>query len=255
MALNEKQLKLFESEIDSWRIRKKDMEKRKTYDEVFDESTLLVLYKMQSDGVIGMMEYPIATGKEGNVYKAKSPEKKNLAVKIFRTATATFKHLSGYIVGDKRFRSIRPRSRHIIRAWAQKEFRNLEVMRSARVRVPRAVKCTDNVLVMEYIGDDSMPAPVLRTVGADDPGKVFSDVALNMKRINDSGLVHADLSEYNVLMWRGKPYIIDVGQAVTLEHPMAGEFRQRDVRNVVRYFTSLGVETSEPELMARIRGD
>jgi len=64
---------------------------RKTQDEVFDKTTLLTLEKFISNGIIDMLDFPISTGKEGNVFRGITPDKKHVAVKIYRTSTATFK--------------------------------------------------------------------------------------------------------------------------------------------------------------------
>jgi len=53
--------------------------------------------------------------------------------------------------------------------------------------------------------------------------------------------VHGDISEYNVMIWRNKPVLFDVAQAVRLEHPMANEFLRRDLNNLYRYFRRLEV--------------
>jgi len=254
MPIDSKKYRLLELKVDSLKVKDKDSERRKTYDEVFDENTLLSLYKLFCDKVLDILEYPIATGKEGNVYKGKSPNKDNVAVKIFRTSTSTFKHLSKYIAGDKRFSRMKPQSRNMIFAWSQKEYMNLEKMHRAKVRVPKPIKCYENVLVMNYIGDERGPAPMLRTARVKDPKKIFLDVTNNMKKIHKADLVHGDLSEYNILMWKYKPYIIDVAQAVSFDHSMAEEFFERDVKNIVRYFTGLGVKTSKEELTKKIRG-
>jgi len=49
-------------------------------------------------------------------------------------------------------------------------------------------------------------------------------------------LVHADLSEYNIMIWKEKPVIFDVGQSVLIKHPMADRFLRRDLENLHRYF-------------------
>ena len=63
-----------------------------------------------------------------------------------------------------------------------------------------------------------------------------------MKSINayrSKNLCHGDLSEYNILNYREKPIIIDVGQAVTKEHPLFNELHQRDMRNMYRFWRKL----------------
>jgi RIO kinase 1 len=255
MSIDATKYRLLESKIDSLKQKDKDTERRKTYDDVFDENTLLTMYKLFSENVLDILEYTVATGKEGNVFKGKSLDGGSVAVKIYRTSNATFKHLSKYMVGDVRFSGIKRQSRNMIHMWAQNEYRNLDRMFTAKVRVPKPITCRDNVLVMEYLGDERGPAPVLRTTRIKDPQKTFVDIAGNMKRMHKAGLVHGDLSEYNILIWKNKGYFIDVAQAVPLDHPMAEERFQRDVKNIARYFNGLRVETSESDLRSKIEGE
>ena len=58
-------------------------------------------------------------------------------------------------------------------------------------------------------------------------------------------LIHADLSEFNILYDRGEPVIIDMGQSVTLDHPMARKFLERDIANVAHYFQESNVGSAE----------
>ena len=127
-------------------------------------------------------------------------------------------------------------------------------MFSHNVRVPKPLACIENVLVMDYVGDDRGPAPLLKTTGIKEPEKVFLDVVNNMKKIHKAGLVHGDLSEYNILMWKNKAHIIDVAQAISLDNPMSEERFQTDVKNIARYFAGSGVKTDREDLIKRIRG-
>lgn len=251
--MDERLLRLLESQVDKWRIRTKDEEERKTYDEVFDRSTLFVLQKLISEGTIDILDYPIATGKEGNVFRG-SGSKGARAVKIYRTSTATFRRIRRYIEGDTRFARVGGSRRDIIFAWAGKEFKNLTRMRKHKVRVPKPYRCVKNVLVMGYIGTTRKPAPELREVDVRDPQRLFDLVLEDMQRIHASGLVHGDLSEYNILWWRQRPYIIDVGQAVPLEHPHAGEWFHRDMTNMSRFFRRVGTRVSPERLAELVRG-
>ena len=56
-------------------------------------------------------------------------------------------------------------------------------------------------------------------------------------------LVHGDLSEYNILLFRDKPILIDCGQALTADHFNAKEFLMRDIANVNRFFRSRDIDT------------
>ena len=245
----------FEQEIDKWRIRRKDADDRKSYDEVFDKKNLLRIYKLFVDGVIEQLDFPISTGKEGNVFRATTPEKDLVAVKIYRTSTATFKDMAKYIQGDPRFKGIAGNRIRLIMAWAQKEYRNLERLTEVGVRVPRPIARRDNVIVMEYIGDEVAPAREMREVQLEDPEgvarKLLEYVRLAYQKAE---LVHGDLSEYNVLMKDQEPVIIDVGQTVLLDHPLAQELLERDLANMARYFNKYGVEIDVQKELREIRG-
>lgn len=242
-----------ESKIDSWRIRIKDDDDRKTIDEVFDRETLLSVYKLFKDGIFDTVDFPISTGKEGSVFKCSRPDG-SVALKVYRISTATFKHISKYIVGDPRFGGVQKNRKKVIHMWARKEYRNLERMTSGGVRVPKPLACHKNMIAMEYIGTEEMPAPLLKDVIVESPKRVFDDVIENMRRIHDVSLVHGDISEYNILMTDETPVIIDVGQGVPLEHAMAEEWLRRDIVNIVRYFSKLGVEAEFEEVSRRVRG-
>ena len=223
-------------------------DERKTLDEVFDRDTIMGIYKLMTANIIDTIEYPISTGKEGNVFAAQDPKGKMVALKIYRTSNATFNRICKYIEGDKRFLGISGSKRKIISAWASKEFRNLHKMYEAGVNVPEPIKFHRNMVVMKYIGTKTAPAPTIRQVVLEDPDSVYETVVDYMRIMyQDAGLVHADLSEYNILYHKRKPVIIDVGQAVLTEHLNAKDFLKRDIKNVNRYFKSLDVEIDDSE--------
>lgn len=228
----------------------RDADDKKTYDEVFDKNTLLLLGNLISKGVIATLDFPIATGKEGNVYRATGENEELLAVKIYRTSTSTYKNLMKYIIGDPRFRNIPKDKRGIIFLWAQKEFKNLKRMESAEIPAPRPVKLLSNILVMTYIGCAEQPAPMIKDCSLENPQRSFEILYDAMKRLySKARLVHGDLSEYNILVDGGDCFLIDVGQSVVLEHPLARELLNRDLGNMVRYFRKLGVQCSEKEML------
>jgi RIO kinase 1 len=252
--MDDRAIQQLERQIDSWRRRGKDDDERKTYDEVFDQQTLLLLAKLMNDGVLTTVDYPVSTGKEGNVFHGTAPDGGALALKIYRVSNATFKNIANYIIGDSRFRKVRRVRKDIIYAWAQKEYKNLLGMAAAGARVPKVIEQRNNILVMSYIGDETQPAPLLREVRLDDPAAGFEDLVESMVAIRKAGLVHGDLSEYNVLVWDGHLWVIDCGQAVPLKHGHAEEWFMRDCTNVARYFKRLGVPTDAASLAERVRG-
>jgi len=227
-------------------------DERKTLDEVFDRDTMLGIYKLMTDGYVDTIQYPISTGKEGNVFAVADDEGKLFALKIYRTSNATFNRIAKYIEGDKRFKGITGSRRKVIYAWASKEFRNLQRLEDAGVRVPSPIRYHKNMLVMEYIGTKKGPAPLLRSTVLDDPAKVYDTIVEYMRlAYQEAELVHADLSEYNILYYRKRPVIIDVGQAVLTEHVNAKDFLLRDIDNVNRYFRGLEVEVMDRDEVLR----
>lgn len=253
--IDERRLRQLEAKIDSFRTREKDSDARKTYDQVFDRAALLNLAKLISDGAISTLDYPVSTGKEANVFHATDASGGAKAVKIYRIATATFRNIARYIEGDPRFKGVKQGTKPTILVWARKEHKNLLRMAAAGVHVPHPAALLANILVMDYIGDETRPAPLLREVRLDDPAAVYEDVVANMKAIRNAELVHADLSEYNLLFWDDRVVVIDVGQAVPLDHSRAEEWFQRDLANVARFFRRLGVETSADALRRRVTED
>lgn len=237
----------------------RDKEYRKTYDEVFNESTLKTIYHLFQRKILSTVEYPISTGKEANVFLGFDIKQEPVAIKIFRESTTSFRKVRPYIEGDPRFKHILRNRRGIVSIWAKKEFKNLKRMEHAGVRVPEALGIERNVLVMTYIGDDSMAAPTLRNWWNDHKNEdeaigmlklFYEDLMEQMRLINiEAGLVHSDLSEFNILIFEEKPYIIDVGQAVVHSHPMSGEFLTRDIHNFTAFFKRNGIDAEENELM------
>jgi RIO kinase 1 len=243
--LEDKVLRELETRIDALKHKDQDRgEARKTLDEVFDHSTLLTIYKLFTEEVIDTVEFSISTGKEANVFFAKSKDGPRV-LKIYRVSNATFKTISKYITGDPRFGAPGKDRRRILFKWAQKEYANLEKALSVRARVPEVFVCRNNVLVMEYLGTQTEPAPMIKDVDVEDPQAFYEDLMLQDRRIfHKAELVHADLSEYNILMHKGRPYIIDMGQAVLRRHPMAMEFLDRDIKNLAHLFRRKGLNVT-----------
>jgi RIO kinase 1 len=230
---------------------------RATLEEVFDQSTRMVLYHFLSKGVIDEVHGVVSAGKEARVYWGKNKEGKELAVKIYLTSSAEFlKGMRKYIEGDRRFKNVKHDTRSLIFTWAQKEFRNLEQAARAKVRVPKPIAVEKNVLVMGFIGKNGVSAPSLKEQPPSDPEKVYSLLLTYLERLyRKADLVHGDLSEYNIIMWKGKPVIFDVSQAVPTSHAMAEFLLRRDLENVNRFFSRLGVKvTSVDEAYTQVAG-
>jgi RIO kinase 1 len=217
---------------------------RATVEEVFDQSTRMVIYNLLNKGVLDEIHGVVSAGKEARVYWSKNKEGKELAVKIYLTSSAELlKGMHKYIEGDQRFKNVKHDTRSLIYTWAQKEFRNLQQATRAKVNVPKPIEVEKNVLVMEFIGKNGVSAPSLREQPISNPEKVYSQLLVSLERLyRKAEIVHGDLSEYNIMMWKGKPVIFDMSQAVPTSHPMAVFLLHRDLTNLNRFFSRLGVK-------------
>jgi RIO kinase 1 len=248
-------------EFSQFRKRIKNTEQFKVSESVFDDATYGALYKLVQDGYIDAFGGPISTGKEANVYTAlggraarevleTDADQPEVAVKVYRINTSDFREMGDYLEGDPRFSDIGHDKKSIVMAWVRKEYANLRRARRAGVRVPTPVAVERNVLVMEYIGTETGRAKRLSEVDIENPQTAYEVVREYMRRLYDAGLVHGDLSEYNVVFQAGQLVVIDLGQAVTVHHPNHDDFLARDCENVANFFARQGVDTDGDSLEA-----
>ncbi|WP_224333218.1 serine/threonine-protein kinase Rio1 [Haloprofundus halobius] len=235
-------------EFSQFRKRIKDADQFKVEQSVFDDATFAAIYKLVQDGHIEAFGGPISTGKEANVYEALGAEDTDVAVKIYRINASNFRQMREYLEGDPRFRGIGNDKGKIVLAWVRKEYANLERAQKAGVRVPTPIAVERNVLVMELVGLVEERARRLAEVNVENPQTAYEVVREYMRRLYSAGLVHGDLSEYNMIIHEGELVIIDLGQAVTVHHPNAGEFLDRDCENVANFFSRQGIDVTGEEL-------
>jgi RIO kinase 1 len=240
------------------RFRIKRSEEFDYLEGVFDKPTLLAIYKLLNNGVLSSFRGVVSTGKESKVYYAQGEGGRELAVKIFATGNVEFrKAIPRYIIGDPRFQGVKGSSTAIILIWANKESVNLRTLFGIGLRVPEPIALRRNILVMTFIGRDGVRAPLLKETTLEDPEGTYISIVDFVKTAYLRGeLVHGDLSEYNIMIHEGKAYVIDVSQAVSIKHPLAEELLNRDVSNINRYFSGLGVKVfSQEEILAALHSD
>ncbi len=259
MPKNDNTFSDLERKVENLRLRRSENaqdDARKTMGEVFDRQTMYSLEKLEKMGILESIDFPISTGKEGNVFRVTTPENEILAMKVYRTSNSTFHNIAKYIEGDPRFKGLQGSHRKIVFAWSAKEFKNLCRMTEAGVRVPEPVRFHRNILFMEYIGTEEEPAPSLKNSYLENPDEIYKTILKYMKIMYQKAeLVHGDLSEYNILMENGKPVIIDVGQAMLIDHVNSLDFLKRDITNINRYFKSLDIKIkTDAEVLKFIQG-
>jgi len=235
--------------IDYKRIKRIDQSKKRAVTEsVFDERTVFHLNKILVNGPLKRIEGIISAGKEANVYLAYDLDGKEVAVKIYKIDSNTSRWMKKYIIGDPRFKKIPHNVSKIIFLWASKEFKNLKRAYKADLRVPKPLFIRNNILIMEYIGFESIPAPVLKDIkNPKEPVNLFNELLSFIKLLYQKAkLVHGDLSEFNILYHNQSPVVIDISQAVAIQHPKAEVYLARDIKNIFQYFDKLGIETPDP---------
>jgi RIO kinase 1 len=254
----DKKIQRMDERIDEFRMRIKDSDRRQVFGDVFDDATLMALYELSRKGYIDAIGGSFSTGKEANLFHAVSKKDGEIAVKIYLISTANFNAMKDYILGDPRFAGIKHSRKDIILAWTRKEYKNLKRAEEAGVRVPKPYTTRRNILLMEFIGKDGVPMPQLRDVKltAVEAEHIFKRIVEYMRLLySKAKLVHADLSEYNILvdMNTMEPVVIDMGQSVTTEHYHADMYLRRDVANVARFFKKLDIPANEDEMMSIIK--
>ncbi|WP_328189509.1 PA4780 family RIO1-like protein kinase [Marinobacter sp. OP 3.4] len=215
------------------------------------------LQPLVDDGLVDDVLYQLMSGKEAQVYVVRCGDTLRCA-KVFKEAQKrSFKQAVEYQEGRKvrntrRARAMGKKTRYGQKeqedAWLNAEVDALYRLASAGVRVPEPFGFVDGVLLMELVADETgEAAPRLDDVtlsheqAIDYHRRIIDDVV----RMLCAGLVHGDLSEFNVLVDPQGPVIIDLPQAVDAAgNNNAERMFQRDVNNMRRHFGRFA-----PELM------
>ncbi|TKA22774.1 hypothetical protein B0A50_07876 [Salinomyces thailandicus] len=256
---------------------------RATTEQVLDPRTKMILLQLLNRNIVSEINGVISTGKEANVYHAvtypptedgDAPSKPlHRAIKVYKTSILVFKDRDKYVTGEFRFKGGYNKSSNkaMVKVWAEKEFRNLRRLWNAGIPCPEPVHLKAHVLVMGFIGNGrGWPAPRLRDfeftlpapnndqstdVSPTDPSAsdtitanwrtLYLTLLRHMRTLHHTcRLVHADLSEYNLLYHNASTlYFIDVSQSVEPSHPRALDFLRMDIKNISDFFRRKDVET------------
>jgi len=234
--------------------RRKESSQRDLLDQFFDHRTLLAVSRLVSQGQFDSIDFPVATGKEGGVFRATKGEEYR-AVKIYRIGNTTFHNLPAYALEElSRETSVRNYGGLII-AWTRREHTILGRLADAEVRAPHPYGHLRNCLVMEFIGNEEGAAPRLVDAQIDDPEAVYRDLVVQIGRmVREAHLVHGDLSPYNTLLYQGRVVLIDVAQAVAVDHPQAFALLERDILNFAKFLRRAGFPAEPGEFLDAVGG-
>lgn len=234
--------------------QEKDKTRRKIFKDVFDDRTEKNLQAIERRGNIDYVIGPISNGKEANLFIGKK-DKTFVCVKIYRIETTNFHNRRDYIDDDE-LNKIANNPIKRIYAWCEREYFNLKYSAEHKILVPKAIDQQNNVLVMQLIGSNGKPHPTLKydkTVKKNIK-EIYKQYVENMyKLIYKAKMVHADLSEYNLIFFKNKLWFIDMGQSVSTKYPKAKTFLERDLKTIIKFFNHNGLKVNLEELKEDIK--
>ena len=226
----------------------KDKHDISTQDLAVDEKTRITLFKLIDNGTLDEITGIVSTGKEAVIAHAMGGGHSNIsipeevAIKIFKTTLIEFKSREKYIKDDYRFRARLRHSnpRKLIAAWVEKEMHNLKRLEKFNIPCPHVVLNKKNAIIMDFIGSKREAAPQLKYAKLDSEQlkSAYEQCLDGMRKMyKEAHLIHADLSEYNLLWHEDVLYFIDVSQSIEPSHPNAHFFLHRDCTNIANFFS------------------
>ena len=160
--------------------------------------------------------------------------------------------------GDKRIRRAFEQKSRVGReaqfsSWLGHEYRTLTLLHEAGADVPQPIAKGERAILMEYVGDESGPAPLLKDVrlDGDDARRLFDRLLWNVETFLTCDRVHGDLSPFNILFWEGEAIVIDFPQAVEPEvNRNAYTLLERDLANLCTHFRRFGIRADPGRITA-----
>ncbi len=225
------------------------------------------LSALVEEGLVDEVLGQLMSGKEATVYVVRCGDAIRCA-KVYKDANQrSFKKSASYEEGRKvknsrQARAMEKGSRYGRKiqedVWQNAEVDALYRLASAGVSVPRPHVCYEGVLLMDLVVDaEGNPAPRLNDVSLDEATALeYHNILINqVVRMLCAGVVHGDLSEYNILVAHDGPVIIDLPQAIdAAANSMAAEMLERDVTNLRSYFSAAAPSLSDTQFGKEIWG-
>ncbi len=227
------------------------MPKSKVFSHVFDEETLQNVNKLQGDGYISNLLGPIGTGKEAYVFYSSDFHDRFVAVKIHRHNIGAFKSIPSYI-------KLRGKSSggfiKQINDWTRFEYFFLSKAYKLGVNVPEPIRCYENIIVMQLLGNAENIAKMAIKNDDFDHADWYKKIIDFIILMANEKMIHGDLSPYNILNYNGEPFMIDFSQSLNLSN-LTLNFLVRDITNINNWFRSLGYKDvkKEEEILNLIR--
>lgn len=192
---------------------------------------LLALNALVKAEVIEFLGPSIGIGKEADVFEGVTPDNQIVAVKFHRLGRTSFRDTrrKREYLADRRHTSWL----HQSRLAAEMEYSALVLMDEIGVKVPKPIHQNRHVIVMQYINGVQLSD----VISLDEPEVFLWDILENVRKAYHSGVIHSDLSEYNILVdEKADIWLIDWPQYISSEHPNAEEILERDIGNITYYF-------------------
>lgn len=232
---------------------KRTKHERRLESNVFDRQSLMAISKLRQQGHFDTVDYPVAKGKEANLFCGTASDGSKVAIKIYRIETSNFIRMHDYIDGDPRFAGTSRKRFETLLAWTRKEYSNLKAFYEGGVAVPRPLAFLRNIVVMEFLGEGNIAFSTLAEIKSAAPQKDYDFLLSQIKKIYQLGFVHSDISEYNIVVTDGGLRILDCAQAVLLAHPRAEDFLRRDLQVLTKYFRKQGADAEIEKAMAYVK--
>ncbi len=180
----------------AWRIKSGNLDFKESSYQSVKES---ILSSGLATDVVGL----ISSGKEANVYLC-TYRGAPIAVKVYRLYTTS--HKGG-----------RPVKLDSMGWLVAREYEMTRQAWNGGARVPAPARRVENMFSMRYLGSEHRPAPRLNDIKPDDPNGMLKEVLAGVEGLASAGVVHSDLSAFNILVHDGKPWFIDLAEAIRVD--------------------------------------
>lgn len=211
----------------------------------YDQLALRALVQRETIEALGSK---IAVGKESEIYDALGAGDRKLIIKFHREGRSSFKQVKrtrAHIADKTHFSWM-----YASRLAAEREFRALEML-YPRVDVPQPVDQNRNAIVMGVLPGAELYSVKIK---AGDRKWFLDQILEQVKKAYQIGIIHGDLSEFNVMISPEGVSIIDWPQYVTAKHSHADGFLRRDIANILKYFKKkYGIKRSEERVMKWVK--